>query len=800
MAQQHINIGTPNNQDGDFVRDAFSKSEDNFTELYALQFYTDRILSAAVAQTGPLTFDVIVNSWIKNGIVYPIVNPFVSDTAVLNAADPTDNRIDVIAVTDSETIVVIEGTPAPNPEEPLVDFDTQLKITSVLVPAGGTPSFTTVVVYDEFVGEPAEFTATESTLGARINLNSTTNPDKNSKHIETTNWLSGDSITFTNDVPLSLVSMSSLRFRIKKKNTAVAQIRVRFYNGNTLISLGNVYIQNGSFGFLGSNVTTYQTILVSPADLNFVGSTFTKIVLTCNNNNGADVRIDDVSLVYGVGTPGGSTGTYINLTDTVDTTFVGKNGFVPVVTTESALTLVDPSTLTAAPQDLQSVLDTGDTATSLDTFSYAKIDLQNAGLGLIDFYKDDGANVWAQMSLINNQAYIGGQGVSNIYSDLAITNGVFNLSQSEATGAIFTNVNFTTPTANTTLSFPAKTVGSYNLATSVNTIEAGTDGNITIDAADIPITDTGGYFTATEVEGALAELVTVLSPFKALNEGSGIGYVIRTSNRAQAGNVGSGALDFGTMYLDATQGATGFQSFTLGEDCKATGFSSIAFGYDVESLDHYSFGSGAINSLQNRFEGAIGTGLIAKDYGTVVVGRANTDYTAGIGLNDANNRCFIVGTGDIAAGVPVTIGTRRDGFIVYNDGRVIAPEFSIAEIDAEATGKALVTKEWLSSKGIVNRVEEDAAVTTTKNIDWGSYETFVYTMTGATTFSDTNLPAAGFSKTITLHMTGNFAPTYPAGWSTYITGTYDGTVLNIIVVEYVASTTPFYKVQITQPD
>ena len=99
----------------------------------------------------------------------------------------------------------------------------------------------------------------------------------------------------------------------------------------------------------------------------------------------------------------------------------------------------------------------------------------------------------------------------------------------------------------------------------------------------------------------------------------------------------------------------------------------------------------------------------------------------------------------------------------------------------------------------IDRLEEDSTVTGTKNIDWGSYETFYYTLTGACTFSDTNLPSSG-SKTITIYMIGDFAPTYPTGWDTYISGTYDGTVLNTIVVEYVKASTPFFKVQISQPD
>lgn len=99
----------------------------------------------------------------------------------------------------------------------------------------------------------------------------------------------------------------------------------------------------------------------------------------------------------------------------------------------------------------------------------------------------------------------------------------------------------------------------------------------------------------------------------------------------------------------------------------------------------------------------------------------------------------------------------------------------------------------------IDRVEEDLVVTGTKNIDWALYETFRFTMTGATVFSDTNLPTVG-SKVITIHMDGAFAPTYPAGWTTYIRGTYDTAVLNTIVVEYVNATTDIFIVTISQPD
>ena len=77
-------------------------------------------------------------------------------------------------------------------------------------------------------------------------------------------------------------------------------------------------------------------------------------------------------------------------------------------------------------------------------------------------------------------------------------------------------------------------------------------------------------------------------------------------------------------------------------------------------------------------------------------------------------------------------------------------------------------------------------------------DTHRLTLIGNTTFSEINLPALGFSKTITLHINGNFGVVFPASWTQYISGAYKGTAtLNTIVVEAFGS---FRKVQISQPD
>ena len=77
-------------------------------------------------------------------------------------------------------------------------------------------------------------------------------------------------------------------------------------------------------------------------------------------------------------------------------------------------------------------------------------------------------------------------------------------------------------------------------------------------------------------------------------------------------------------------------------------------------------------------------------------------------------------------------------------------------------------------------------------------DTHRLTLIGNTTFSEINLPALGFSKTITLHINGNFGVVFPASWTQYISGAYKGTAtLNTIVIETIGTER---KVQISQPD
>ena len=102
-------------------------------------------------------------------------------------------------------------------------------------------------------------------------------------------------------------------------------------------------------------------------------------------------------------------------------------------------------------------------------------------------------------------------------------------------------------------------------------------------------------------------------------------------------------------------------------------------------------------------------------------------------------------------------------------------------------------------EAINDRVLEPTVVAGAYAIDYSLAETFFLAITEATALTELNLPSAGESKVITIHVSGNFALTYPAGWDTNITGSYTaGTGLTTITVEYVATAVPFYKVLIVQ--
>ena len=87
-------------------------------------------------------------------------------------------------------------------------------------------------------------------------------------------------------------------------------------------------------------------------------------------------------------------------------------------------------------------------------------------------------------------------------------------------------------------------------------------------------------------------------------------------------------------------------------------------------------------------------------------------------------------------------------------------------------------------------------VTGTYNLDYKATDNWDLTLTGATTLTESNLPASSEAQTLFIFATGG-SLTLPATGTNYTVGTYDGAVNNWIVIKYFNSKR---VITITQPD
>ena len=111
--------------------------------------------------------------------------------------------------------------------------------------------------------------------------------------------------------------------------------------------------------------------------------------------------------------------------------------------------------------DLQSVLDIGNYAQSPNTNSYASISLTDV-LPITEFYVEE-SGFWSWLQLNTGNVYLAHG--NNSGNDTAISLTPNNISLDVYSPSGNTIVNMLPPTANTTLQFPAKSIGTYTLAT-----------------------------------------------------------------------------------------------------------------------------------------------------------------------------------------------------------------------------------------------------------------------------------------------------------------------------------------------
>lgn len=255
------------------------------------QSLPSRIISGGMEWVSGLTWESVNLVYEINGVQHVITD---GTQVTLDAADPTNPRIDVIYGDDTGTLGKETGTAAGSPSKPSIE-EWQLELTFATVAATATvpTGISNTDIYLENAGQPSEWDATESTSGVRIDTANTTSPLTGSTDIKVLSSLtSGDYIEFTHSTSINVNQFKFLRFNLKlgtawDNDFFIVQLR----SGSTVISRR----RSGAF-VDDTNITSTQEITIFYYEFsNFQAATFDTIrIIFRNRGNIDDLQIDDM--------------------------------------------------------------------------------------------------------------------------------------------------------------------------------------------------------------------------------------------------------------------------------------------------------------------------------------------------------------------------------------------------------------------------------------------------------------------------------------------------------------------------
>lgn len=214
------------------------------------------IYGGVVTWVTGLTFNISAAGYYINGVFYE--SP--ATTITLDPADSIDPRIDLFIVDTTSTASVLTGIPSSTPAEPGIDIGMEIRLSSVLIPAGASdPGIGYECVYQE----NTEWT--QVITNPRINTNSLTNPCDGVKDIEATNAINFDNVKYQRPGgPIDInANYTVLTFKINVKAgwPTGTQLMFRWWNGASTVG-SPVNLAHGAFGFNKNLVGSCQSIAI----------------------------------------------------------------------------------------------------------------------------------------------------------------------------------------------------------------------------------------------------------------------------------------------------------------------------------------------------------------------------------------------------------------------------------------------------------------------------------------------------------------------------------------------------------
>lgn len=702
-------IGGTTLNDGDFylINPVQLETVRNSLVIQSL-IVADKILFGDITWSGTgLIFEATNYDYIIGGQLYS-ADPNLAITLDVGDADP---RIDVIALNTDGDFVIIKGTASGSPIKPsLTDFDTQIEITSVSVGALATTptNISNELIFNEDVGESAEWTMTENTGAVRIVFDAVSDPYLGATHIYATGILDADAFTATNDATVAHADFTELALNIKidSRLKRGSRILVAPYDGATQVA-ASVAIRGRAFGFRSGYTAGYQTVIIPMKVFGWKADDFDNLVFTFNGFDVSHiVKIDNIRLVSGTD-PSNALDIPTHTSDLVND---GSDGINPFIS--------------SADVTLQTVLDGGSLAGSLDGLSQFVMSESEGGGYFQAILYASGFSKNSEIYADEDNILIKSNGNSGDSHTIRLINGVLTLEQTNSGDT--TIVGYTTPTADITVNFPTKPIGTYTLTT-----------NEQIDDTVFGVSWDGNQDAATK--NAIYDIVQEIRVLEIIDEGNGDGIVLFGRTAANYGNVGFLAKDLSISYgASSVYGATGEASVSFAEDSEVSGYGAFGLtGWEMALTGAYTIGGGyqnVSNGYASVIFGAFNTETSSTGFsftqGNGNVNDQNSGFVAGVAiLKGIGVGCFVAGTANVnitstnngtdvlapmfifgngthttGVGVPWAASVRSNLLVGLRNGEITAPSTTIAVIDGEATGKILVTREWADAQMTLDAV------------------------------------------------------------------------------------------------
>ncbi|TVQ34333.1 MAG: hypothetical protein EA370_10815 [Wenzhouxiangella sp.] len=203
-----------------------------------------------------------------------------------------------------------------------------------------------------------------------------------------------------------------------------------------------------------------------------------------------------------------------------------------------------------------------------------------------------------------------------------------------------------------------------------------------------------------------------------ITEGGNFGYRRANAIPSHYGDIGDEAVDLSwSGTTSSTRGATGFASTAMGSNTTASGDTSTATGRSTIASGQYSVAMGSSTIASNSTSTAFGWSTEASGVTSTALGRSTTASGLGATAMGQNTRAeshssvaigrFNLGGGNVgvwwATDPLFEIGNgssdtnRSNAFTVLKNGLATLPSVTNVLIDGDATGKAVVTREWVNA-------------------------------------------------------------------------------------------------------